>query len=200
LVQWKPSPAPFVRCIEKRKATLKGLLNGSCDAVRYCDHVIGKGKAFFDAVRAAGLEGMVAKRRLSKYSGQLSNDWLKVKCLRTHDFIVGGWIPDGACPLGALLLGELTDGELRYVGQIGSPLDTRVMRAITRLLKTRTHSPFSDPICHPNGQFCEPALRVVVEFQDMSDDGYLRHAAFKRFTDELTRQLYGQGTTPHNGR
>jgi hypothetical protein len=80
--------------------------------------------------------------------------------MRTHDFIVGGWIPDGARRCGALLLGELLNGELRYVGQVGSPADTRMMRAITRGLKPRTHSRFRDVISHPEAKFCEPAIRV----------------------------------------
>jgi hypothetical protein len=47
-------------------------------------------------------------------------------------------------------------------------------------------SPFSDTISHPGAKFYEPAIRVGIEFQDMRDDRYLRHAAFKRFADELT--------------
>jgi bifunctional non-homologous end joining protein LigD len=174
--------------LRERKSILKTLVSG-CDPVRYTDHIVGAGSEFFELVKQTGLEGMVAKRRLSKYSGALTDDWLKVKCLRTHDFIVGGWIPDGVRPLGALLLGELIDGELRYVGQVGSASDTRVMRAITRMLTPRLHSPFSDTIPHPGAKFCEPAIRVGVEFQDMTDEVYLRHAAFRRFADELTSPL-----------
>jgi hypothetical protein len=64
-----------------------------------------------------------------------------------------------------------------------------VMRAIMRMLTPRLQSPFSDTISHPGAKFCEPAIRVGVEFQDMTDDGYLRHAAFRRFADELTSPL-----------
>ena len=63
-----------------------------------------EGKAFFDAVRQAGLEGMVAKRRDSIYTGVLSEDWLKIKCLPVHDFVIGGWISDDNSQIGALLL------------------------------------------------------------------------------------------------
>jgi bifunctional non-homologous end joining protein LigD len=174
--------------LNERKPALETLVNG-CDPVRYTDHVIGMGKEFFKVVKQAGLEGMVAKRRTSKYSGTLTDDWLKVKCLRTHDFIVGGWIPDCGRQFGALLLGELVDGHLRYVGQVGSPSKARVMRAIMRMLTPRTQSPFSDTISHLGAKFCEPAIRVGVEFQDMTDDGYLRHATFRRFADELIREL-----------
>jgi bifunctional non-homologous end joining protein LigD len=72
------------RPLEERKAALASLLC-DCEPVRYCDHIIGKGCAFFEAVREAGLEGMVAKRRRSQYLGTLTDDWLKVKCMRTHD-------------------------------------------------------------------------------------------------------------------
>jgi len=48
--------------LEARKAALADLLLGCGELVRYCDHIIRRGKDFFDAVREAGLEGMVAKR------------------------------------------------------------------------------------------------------------------------------------------
>ena len=111
--------------ISERKAILKTLVS-ECAPVRYTDHVVGIGRQFFELVKQAGLEGMVAKRRTSKYSGALTDDWLKVKCLRTHYFIIGGWIPDGGREFGTLLVGELIDGDLRYVGQVGSPSPARV--------------------------------------------------------------------------
>lgn len=92
------------RALDARKTLLADLLHGSSDAVRYCDHVVGRGKAFFDSVREAGLEGVVAKRRNSKYAGVLNDDWLKVKCMRVHDFVIGGWISDNDRSIGALLL------------------------------------------------------------------------------------------------
>jgi ATP-dependent DNA ligase len=59
---------------------LRELLQSSAP-VRYCDHITGCGKDFFDLVRETGLEGMVAKRRRSPYLGRLTDDWLKIKCL-----------------------------------------------------------------------------------------------------------------------
>jgi len=54
------------------------------------------------------------------------------------------------------------------------------------MLRRLPQSAFSDNP-HHGARFCEPAIRVGVEFQDMTDDGYLRYAAFKRFADELLR-------------
>jgi hypothetical protein len=67
--------------LEERKAMLANLLLECDEPVRHCDHIVGKGEAFFDAVQEAGLEDIVAKRRDSAYAGVLNNDWLKIKCL-----------------------------------------------------------------------------------------------------------------------
>jgi bifunctional non-homologous end joining protein LigD len=67
--------------LEGRKTALGNLLGATaknCDLVRLCDHIIGQGKAFFETVKEAGLEGMVAKRRQSLYHGRLTDDWRKV--------------------------------------------------------------------------------------------------------------------------
>lgn len=48
-----------------------------------------------------------------------NDDWLKIKCLRAHDFVIGEWMADADENVGAVLLGEFIDGDLRYVGQVG---------------------------------------------------------------------------------
>jgi bifunctional non-homologous end joining protein LigD len=101
--------------LDLRKVMLANLLQGCAESVRYCDHIVGIGESFFEAVREAELEGMVAKRRGSEYTGGLNDDWLKIKCLRVHDFVIGGWISNPDKHIGALLLGEFVQGNLRYV-------------------------------------------------------------------------------------
>jgi bifunctional non-homologous end joining protein LigD len=132
---------------------------------------------------------VVAKRRVSKYTGALNDDWHKVKCMRVHDFVIGGWISGTDHSIAALLLGEVVDGDLRYVGQVRSPFDSRLMSAVRRLLTPRTISPFRDEMNDLEAKFCEPAFRASVEFLDFTDDGYLRHPAFRRFANELTSEL-----------
>jgi bifunctional non-homologous end joining protein LigD len=99
------------QALEWRKAILQTLL-GSPDPVRYRDHITGSCKAFFELVRQAGLEGGWSRRAVSHdIKGRLTDDWLKVRCLRTLDFVVGGWIPDGSRfgHIRALLRGEFFD-------------------------------------------------------------------------------------------
>jgi ATP-dependent DNA ligase len=136
--------------LERRKSILQELL-GAGEVVRYCDHVDGFGKAFYELVRGSGLEGMVAKRRRSVYRGGVTGDWLKVKCIRTHKFVVGGWIPgSGRCrAIEALLLGEFIGGALRYVGKVESGFDARSLRAIGDALKMQVGRPSTKRFLNP---------------------------------------------------
>ena len=64
----------------KRKALLKRILpKNNTGRIRFTDHVIGKGQALFEKVEGLQLEGVVAKRKDSVYSGLQSRDWLKVR-------------------------------------------------------------------------------------------------------------------------
>src|ERR1700682_2832330 len=65
--------------LEERKGRLSELILGE-GPVRYCDHVVERGKDFYAAVAEGGLEGIVAKLRNSPYRGTRSGDWLKIKC------------------------------------------------------------------------------------------------------------------------
>ncbi len=168
--------------LERRKSILQDLI-ASRDPVRYCDHVDGCGKAFYESVREAGLEGMVAKHRRSAYRGRLTGDWLKVKCLRTHGFVVGGWIPDhGSCRrITALLLGEFIGGALHYVGKVDTGFDAKTRQDIGDALEMRADSPFEESVPEPDAVFCKPDVRVPIEFVDFTETGLLRRPVFSRF-------------------
>ena len=57
---------------------------------RYSDHIVATGKDFFAAASEHGLEGIVAKKANSRYTGGRSRDWMKIKCQRRQEFLIGG--------------------------------------------------------------------------------------------------------------
>jgi hypothetical protein len=63
------------------------------------------------------------------------------------------------------------------------------MRAIARTVWTTATSPFKDSIPQSAVKFCEPTLRIGVEFLDLTDDGYLRHPNFRRFSPSLSQSF-----------
>ena len=83
-----------------------------------------EGVPFFEAATQLGLEGIIAKRASSRYlAGKRTEDWRKIKILKRQDCVVLGGTPGlkgRSDAFGALLLGAYKDGELIWVGQVGS--------------------------------------------------------------------------------
>ena len=77
------------------------------DPLRYTPHRVEDGIAAYRAACERGDEGVIAKLADSKYDGRRSPNWLKFKCVRDQEFVVGGYTsPKGSrVELGALLLG-----------------------------------------------------------------------------------------------
>jgi bifunctional non-homologous end joining protein LigD len=175
--------------LEKRKRALAGLIRGA-GAVRYCDHVVERGHDFFDAAAKAHLEGIIAKRRDSPYRGLRTGDWIKIKCPRTDNFVIGGWTePAGSrTHFGALLLGQYEpDGQLRFISRVGSGFDHDGLRNLHKLLSARqiARSPFrptrnGEPAPPRRSHFCAPELVCEVRFGDYTEDGGIRHPIFQR--------------------
>ncbi|HEX6128216.1 MAG TPA: non-homologous end-joining DNA ligase, partial [Candidatus Limnocylindria bacterium] len=116
--------------LEERKRLLRRLLRPH-PVIRYASHVVGEGVAFERAAAERNLEGIVAKRRDSRYQpGRRTRDWLKIKLRHEQEAVVVGWLPGQGThkDLGSLILAVNEDGALRHAGQVGSGLDARVRR------------------------------------------------------------------------
>lgn len=149
----------------------------------YGDHVTGQGAAFFDAVCAQGLEGVMAKRAGSPYTAARTGDWLKIKCHRRQEFVIGGYTkPQGSrARFGALHLGVWDKGRLVYVGKVGTGFSVASLETIYRALAPleRPTSPFD--VGAPAGRghhWVEPTLVAEVRFSEWTRDGGIRHPAF----------------------
>src|SRR5260370_7285860 len=90
------------------------------EIVRYSDHFAGKGSELLEAVRAKGLEGIIAKHARSRYESRRSSEWIKIKVTNQQDFVVCGFILGEREYFGALVLGYYKDKELVYAGNVGS--------------------------------------------------------------------------------
>ena len=169
--------------LEQRKRLLRSVLREH-NVVRFGSHIEGDGEEFYEIVGKQGLEGVVAKLRTSLYEpGRRSRSWLKIKIRREQEAIVVGYEPGkGArADLGSLILAVYDDGELRYVGEVGSGLDGRTIRQLKAELDA--HLVDKPPVVNPprirGAKWSEPRLVVRVEFSEWTDDGYLRQAAYK---------------------
>jgi bifunctional non-homologous end joining protein LigD len=155
-------------------------------------HASDDGVALHQAALASGMEGVVGKRKDSKYeAGRRSSAWLKVKATNTADFVVGGYTKGkGArASLGALLLGYWKNGKLHYASHVGSGFDDRSLaRTKAQLEPLRANgSPFAEEPADLNGVpvWVKPQLVAEVKFQDWTDDGHLRAPVFLRLRDDV---------------
>ena len=178
--------------LEKRRANLPTVLNGS--GILLSSELPGSATDVVTAVRALRLEGVIAKRRGSRYvPGERSADWLKLKLDRQQEFVVGGYRP-GPHGIDALLVGYYERSELRFAGKVRAGFTPHVRRDVFAQL-----SPLEQPECPfvdlPNSKashwgggvtqeqmkemrWLKPKLAAQIRFVEWTADGHLRHAAF----------------------
>jgi bifunctional non-homologous end joining protein LigD len=131
-----------------------------------------------------GLEGVIAKRRQSAYVTRRSSDWVKLKCGRRQEFVIGGYTdPKGSrTGIGSLLLGvHDRDGALRYAGNVGTGFNERVLREIRAKLDTlgADKSPFAAGSEIPKkAHWVRPELVCEVAFGEWTRDDRIRHSVF----------------------
>jgi bifunctional non-homologous end joining protein LigD len=173
--------------LEDRKRRLVKLLGKKQGVIRYSDHVVGNGDAFFQLACKKGLEGIVSKRRDSLYTPGRGKTWVKTKCLMRQEFVIAGYTdPEGArTHIGALLVGYYEDGKLMYGGKVGTGFKMKDLVDIKRALSPIeiATSPFSPEPARawtgPNCHWVTPMLVAEVVFSEWTNDGRLRHPSFQ---------------------
>src|SRR5262245_8999223 len=141
------------------------------------------GEELFAAASEQRLEGIVAKKIKSVYAGRRSTDWIKVKCQRRQEFVIGGYTdPSGGRALfGALDLGIYEGDRLVYVSKVGTGFSAETLAMVWQKLEPlrQPASPFH--VKSPAGRghhWVAPKLVCEVRFSDWTRDGGLRHPAF----------------------
>jgi bifunctional non-homologous end joining protein LigD len=180
--------------LEERKAALSALLAKSRTGsrIRYSDHVSGNGQDFAREACRLGLEGVVSKRRGDPYRPGRSDAWLKFKCVKRQEFVIGGFTdPEGArAGIGALLVGFYgSGGRLTFSGKVGTGFTRKVAAELrTRLERIeQPESPFDPgPSGRPgrNSHWVRPELVAEVAFTEWTDDGKVRHPSFQGLRED----------------
>lgn len=169
--------------LETRKAELARLLNGKSGAIRYADHVAGRGDEVYDKACESGAEGIISKKKTSKYREGRGSTWRKVKCTLREEAVIVGWSPsDKDRAFASLLLATCEDGDWVYRGRVGTGFDEDTLDALGASLKqiSRKTSPLSDVPRSISKDACwvTPKLVAEVEYTERTKDGRFRHPAF----------------------
>ncbi len=148
----------------------------------------GDGAAVVATARDQELEGVIAKRRSSRYyPGRRTADWVKITEVLTIEVLIGGWRPgEGrrAGTIGSLMLGVPTDAGLRYVGQVGTGFTDEALAALHKQLKplVRKENPFANEVPRDRAKgatWLSPEVVGEVEFRNWTPDGRLRAPSWR---------------------
>ena len=170
------------RPLEERRKVLEGVLDWT-DPLRITDQVTGDGTELLDAACRDGWEGLIAKRLGTPYVSTRSRDWLKLKCTRAQELVIGGFTaPKGSrTDLGALLVGYFDGDALRYAGKVGTGFTHQTLKELAGRLAplARDDSPFAPEKGIPrDASWVEPELVAQIAFMEWTGDGRLRHPSF----------------------
>jgi len=159
--------------LEERKQVLSHIVDTN-DLVRYSDH-FPQGLALFEVAKKKGLEGILAKKRLSCYEERRSREWLKIKVTQTVDCVVGGYTePEGSRQyFGSIVLGLYDKkGQLIHVGQAGTGFNQAMLKEIWQVLKEleTNRSPFHGPVDAAHVHWVKPERVAEIKFTEWTHE------------------------------
>ena len=175
--------------LTERKARLAALLGRNpAGCVVYSDHVQADGDTALLQACAAGLEGLIAKRKDAPYRGGRGSDWLKLKCHQRQEFVIVGMVPATGQRTGfrSLLLGIREGSALRFAGRVGTGFSEESLKDLAQRLGELAidKSPLDDPPRLAQVTWVRPELVCEVEYTEMTIDGSLRHPTFQGLRED----------------
>jgi len=160
--------------------------------IRYAGHIEGRGRAAFEHACRLGLEGIVSKRRDQPYQPGKRGGWVKTKCVKRQEFVVGGFTdPEGSrVGIGALLVGVRdAKGALVFAGKVGTGFTNRIAQDLRRRLERieQTECPFTPRppgSLGRNAHWVKPTLVAEVAFSEWTSDGKIRHPSYQGLRED----------------
>ncbi|NGX56643.1 MAG: hypothetical protein K1060chlam5_00886 [Candidatus Anoxychlamydiales bacterium] len=166
----------------KRKEILKKKLKFS-KKIRYSKHVLKEGIKLFKKMCKEKKEGVIAKKKDSKYISKRSRNWLKFKCSKGQEFIIIGYTSPkrSRVGFGALLLGYYDDKKLNYAGKVGTGFDTDFLKTFSKKIKILSilkNSNLENEIKEKDFVLIKPKYIAEIAFTEWTRANKLRHPRF----------------------
>ena len=184
--------------LQDRRKKLSALIRGS--DLEFSDELPGAADEVVQAVTQVGLEGVVAKRRDSRYeSGRRTGVWQKFKTRNRQEFVIGGYKPENK-NFQSIVVGYYEGARLRFAGRVRAGFSQAQRIMVFELLKPLQieKCPFADLPTGKTGHWGEgvteddmrvlkwvkPKLVAEVAFTEWTRDRHLRHSTFVGLRDD----------------
>ncbi len=177
----------------ERKARLADLLKGKDFAGRitFSEHFFEADKGFLNKICDMEMEGLICKRADAPYVSGRAKSWLKVKCHKRQEFVIGGFSEPTHAErgIGALLLGYYEEEKFIYAGRCGTGFDRDTSVALRKALDAieAAKSQYDDKLpadARRGAHYVTPKLVCEIEFTEWTDDGRLRHPSFQGLRED----------------
>jgi len=170
----------------KRKELLSKAIVKETERLAISRYIEKQGVQFYQLAAQNELEGIVAKKKDSKYYfGKRTKEWIKIKNLFDDDFVVCGFIYKDK-GITSIVLGQYsaTTGELLYKGHVTLGISSKEFQII-KAMPRKSNPPFqSVPVGNEKAIWIEPRLVCTVKYMMKTATGYMRQAVFKGLRDD----------------
>ena len=178
--------------LSRRRQWLTSAVKGEGGAYRVSE-AVEDGPRLFEAARALGLEGIVAKEADSPYlPGKRSAEWLKIKVRQTMECLIIGYTKgkgNRQREFGALHMARENGDGLEYLGKVGSGFNAKTLKSVLAELKkveTADRPVEEKPVDDAQTVWIEPRLFCEVQYASLTNMGTLREGVFLRMRPDLT--------------
>ncbi|WP_085034936.1 non-homologous end-joining DNA ligase [Ensifer aridi] len=167
-----------------RRQKLEEVLEGHEGAIRLSEAVDHDPAELLEHACGLDLEGIVGKRRDSRYRSGRTGDWVKLKCVQSDSFMIVGYEPSTSSPasFGSLLLAAYKGDVLEYVGSVGTGFKERDATQLRKMMDKLSWKRKAPPVAYSGKRkvvWVQPTLIAEVEYRAWTTDGKLRHTAYK---------------------
>lgn len=168
---------------ERRSLLRQQLELNKSPFLKFSDEFEADADSLLEAACSLKLEGVIGKRADAPYTSTRSATWIKLKCVKRQEFVIGGYTdPRGTrSGLGSLLLGvHDTQGHLIYSGNVGTGFDDKTLVQLKNKLSAleTKQTPFFQLPTGIKGHWVQPKLVAEVSFGEWTGEGRIRHSVF----------------------
>ncbi len=194
LLVWKGQDLQKRPLAERREILQMRVMPSLSDPIRYSISFPSKAENLITAVRAQGLEGVVAKRLDSVYEpARRSGAWVKLRIGGGQDFVIGGYTPSTK-NFDALIVGYYEGKKLLYAAKVRNGFVPSVRERVFRKfdgLRIK-NCPFVNLPETKKGRWGEgltaadmdkcvwlkPELVAAIDYAELTPANHLRHSKF----------------------
>jgi len=122
----------------QRREVMNSVLKFSSPRIRIAQYFETSAEEMIRAARQQGLEGVVAKRKGSRYEvGKRSGSWAKYRLNRGQELVIGGYVP-GSHGLDSIIVGYYSGTDLIYVARVRNGFVPAARRQVFEKLRHLT--------------------------------------------------------------